>query len=87
LKDQSALLSPYITLHIPDNVEAWKIFIDDENICAFLKNEPLDKNEIISLDDNKFPKGLTPLEGSFSTSDVDSHEKTTKEDSRRNIGT
>jgi hypothetical protein len=58
------------------------IFPDDESICAFLKNEPLNKNEIISLDDNKFPKGLTPLEGSFSSSDVNNHKKTKPEDSR-----
>jgi hypothetical protein len=45
-------------------------FPNDESICAFLPNEPLKQNEIVSLEDNKFPKGLTPLEISFSSSDV-----------------
>jgi hypothetical protein len=36
--------------------------------------------EIISLEDNKFPKGLTPLESSFSSSDVGNK----KEKKRRN---
>jgi hypothetical protein len=67
-------------------VEAWQVFPIDEIICAFLKNEPLNKNEIISLDENKFPKGLTPLEGYFSTNDASNYGMTTKEDSRRNIG-
>jgi hypothetical protein len=34
------------------------------------KNEPLKKKKIISLEDDKFPKGITPLENSFSSSDV-----------------
>jgi hypothetical protein len=67
-------------------VKSWQVFPDDEGICAFIRNEPLNKNEIISLDDNKFPKRLTPLEGSFSYSDVSSHKKIEPRDSRRNIG-
>jgi hypothetical protein len=42
----------------------------DESIYAFIQNELLKKKEIISLEENKFPKGLTPLENSFSSSDV-----------------
>jgi hypothetical protein len=50
-----------------------KVFSDDESISDLLKNKCLNKNEIISLDYNKFPKGLIPFEGFFSTSDVGSH--------------
>jgi ribonuclease HI len=56
--------------HIPDNVESWKALPNDENICAFIQDEPLKPKEIISIEDNKIPKGLTPLESSFSSSDV-----------------
>jgi len=80
-----AYLSLYCP-HIPANEESWKIFPDDESIYVFLKNEPLNKNEIISLYHNKFPKGLTPLEGSFSSNDVNSYKNTEPKDSRRNIG-
>jgi hypothetical protein len=65
--------------HFPDNVESWQVFPDDESICAFLQNEPLKRKEIISLEDNKFTKGLTPLEISFSSSDV-SNKKENKEE-------
>jgi hypothetical protein len=56
--------------HLPDNVESWKVFIDDEGICAFLQNEPYKPKETISLENDKIPKGLTPLESSFSMSDA-----------------
>jgi len=71
--------------HIPDNEESWQFFLDNERICALLNNEPLNKNEIISLDDNKFPKGLTPLEGSLSSSDVNNYNKIEPEDLIRKI--
>jgi hypothetical protein len=61
--------------HIPDNIESWQVFPSDESICAFIKNEPYKPKEIISIEDNKIPKGLTPLESSFSSSDVGSKEK------------
>jgi ribonuclease HI len=48
--------------HIPDNVESWQVFPNDEGICAFIQNEPFKHKEIISMEDEKFPKGLTPLE-------------------------
>jgi hypothetical protein len=54
----------------PNNVESWQVFPDDESIYAFLQNEPIKQKEIIYLEENKFPKGLTPLERSFSSSDV-----------------
>jgi hypothetical protein len=72
--------------HFPDNIESWQVFSDDESICAFLQNEPLKKKEIISLEDNKFPKGLTPLESSFSSSDVSNQKKSIEEESKRKIG-
>jgi ribonuclease HI len=55
---------------IPDNVESWHVFQNDEGICDFIQNEPFKPKEIISMEDNKFPKCLTPLESSFSSSDV-----------------
>jgi ribonuclease HI len=72
--------------HLPNNVESWQVFPDDESICAFLQNELYKPKEIISLEDNKFPKGLTPLESSFSTSDVGSHNDKKEEESKRKIG-
>jgi hypothetical protein len=48
-------------LHIPDNVESWQVFHSDERIYAFIQNEPCKPKEIISIEDNKIPKGLTPL--------------------------
>jgi ribonuclease HI len=56
--------------HIPDNIESWQVFPSDESICAFIQNEPIKPKEIIAMEDNKIPKGLTPLESSFSLSDV-----------------
>jgi ribonuclease HI len=54
--------------HIPNNIESWHIFPSDEIICAFIQNEPYKPKEIISIEDNKILKGLTPLESSFSSS-------------------
>jgi hypothetical protein len=72
--------------HFPNNVESWQVFPDDERICAFIQNEPLKKKEIIYLEDNKFPKGLTPLESSFSSSDVGNKKNIEEEESKINIG-
>jgi len=44
--------------HIPDNVESWQVFKNNEDIYAFLQNEPLKPKEVISIEDNKFPKRL-----------------------------
>jgi hypothetical protein len=59
-------------------MESWQAFPSDEGICAFIQNEPFKPKEIISIEDDKFPKGLTPLEISFSSSDV-SNKETHKE--------
>ena len=56
--------------HILDNIESWQVFPNDEIICAFIQIEPFKPKEIISIEDNKIPKGLTPLESLFSPSDV-----------------
>jgi hypothetical protein len=62
-------------LHIPDNIESWQVFPSDESICSFIQNEPYKPKKIISMEDNKIPKGLTPMESSFSSSDVGNKEK------------
>jgi ribonuclease HI len=72
-------------LHVPDNVDAWKVFPSDERICAFIQNEPYKPKEIISMEDNKIQKGLTPLGSSFSSSDVGNKEKLKEEDSKRKV--
>jgi ribonuclease HI len=72
--------------HIPDNVESWQVFPSDEGICAFIQNEPFKPKEIISIEDEKFPKGLTPLESSFSSSDVGNKETHKEEESKRKVG-
>jgi hypothetical protein len=51
--------------HFPSNIQSYQVFVDDENTCSFLQNEPLKKKEIMSLEDDKFPKGLTPLESHY----------------------
>jgi ribonuclease HI len=60
---------------IADNIESWEVFPSDESICDFIQIEPDKPKEIISIEDNKIPKGLTPLESSFSSSDVSNKEK------------
>jgi hypothetical protein len=72
--------------HIPDNVESWQVFPNDEGICAFIQNEPFKPKEIISMEDNKFPKGLTPLESTFLSSEVGNNETRKEEESKRKVG-
>jgi hypothetical protein len=72
--------------HIPDNVESWKVFPSDEIICSFIQNEPYNPKEIISMENNKILKGLTPLESSFSSSDVRKNETHKEEESKRKVG-
>jgi hypothetical protein len=38
------------------------------------------------MEDNKIPKGLTPLESSFSLSDVGNKEKHKEDESKRKVG-
>jgi hypothetical protein len=77
-----SLYHPYIL----DNVESWQVFPSDENICAFVQNEPYKPKEIISMEDSKISKGLTPLESSFSSSDVGKKEKHKEEELKRKVG-
>jgi ribonuclease HI len=72
--------------HILNNIESWQVFPSDESICAFIQNEPYKPKEIISMEDNKIPKGLTPLESSFSLSDVGNKGKHKEEESKRKVG-
>jgi hypothetical protein len=72
--------------HIPNNIESWQVFPSDENICVFLQNEPYNPKEIISIEDNNIPKGLTPLESSFSSSDVGNKDKQKEEESKMKVG-
>jgi hypothetical protein len=60
---------------IPDNIESWKVFPNDERIFSFIQNEPFKRKGIMSIKDDKIPKGLTSLEISFSSSDVGNKEK------------
>jgi hypothetical protein len=62
-------------LHIPDNIKSWQVFPNDESICDFIQNEPFKPKDIISIEDKNIPKVLTPLECSFSSSDVGNKEK------------
>jgi hypothetical protein len=72
--------------HIPDNLESWQVFPSDESICAFIQDEPYKPKEIISIEDNKIPKGLTSLESLFSLSDVGNKEKQKEQESKRKVG-
>ena len=72
--------------HIPDNIQYFQVFPSDENICAFIQNEPYKPKEIISMEDNKIPKGLTPLESSFLSRYVGNKEKHKEEESKRKVG-
>jgi hypothetical protein len=65
-----SLYHPYIL----DNVESWQALPNNKSICAFIQDEPLKPEEIISMENNKILEGLTPLESSFSSSDVGNKE-------------
>jgi hypothetical protein len=78
--------SIFVSSSYPYNVESWKVFPSDEIICDFIQNEPYKPKEIISMEDNKILKGLTPLESSFSSSDVGKKEKNKEEESKRKVG-
>jgi ribonuclease HI len=72
--------------HIPDNVESWQVFPNDEVIYSFIQNESFKPKEIISIENDEFQKGLTPLEISFSSSDVSNKETHKEEESKRKVG-
>jgi hypothetical protein len=72
--------------HITYNVESWQGFPNDEGICSFIQNESFNPKGIISMEDDKIPKGLIPLESSFLSSDVRNKETRKEEDSKRKVG-
>jgi hypothetical protein len=72
--------------HIPNNVESLQVFPSDERICAFIQNESFNPKDIISMENNKISKGLTPLESSFSSSDVGNKEMHKEEESKTKVG-
>jgi ribonuclease HI len=69
-----SLYCPYI----PDNVESWQALPNNESNCAFIQDEPFKPEEIISIENNKIFEGLTPLEISFSLSDIGNKENRKK---------
>jgi ribonuclease HI len=50
---------------IPDNLESWQALPNNKVILYFIQDEPLKAKEIISIENNKIPKELNPLEISF----------------------
>jgi hypothetical protein len=62
------------------------VFPSDEGVCTFIQNEPFKPKEIISIEDDKFPKGLTSLESSFLSSDVSNKEIHKEDESKRKVG-
>jgi hypothetical protein len=56
------------------------------SICAFIQDEPLKPEEIISIENHEIPESLTPLESLFSLSDVGNKEKQKEEEIRREVG-
>jgi ribonuclease HI len=71
--------------YIPDNEISWKALPNDESLCAVIQNEPLKPEEIVSIENNKIPEGLTPLESSFSLSVVGNKEKQKEEELRKKV--
>jgi ribonuclease HI len=76
-----SLHHPYIS----ENEEFWKAIPNDESIGVVIQNEPLELGEMISIENNKIPKGLTPLESSFSLSVVGNEEKQEEEELQKKV--
>jgi ribonuclease HI len=75
------LLCPYI----PEKEGSWEAIPNDEIICVVIQNEPLEPKEIISIENNKIPEGLTPLDSSFSLIVVGNKEKKREEELREKV--
>jgi hypothetical protein len=87
---------------IPDNLEHWQVFEDDDQIIRFMENskeftdtqinflaDSMDL-EIINLQNNTLPKGCVPLENLFDRHDVFKGKRTNKQAEEAlefNIGT
>lgn len=52
-------------LHLLDDEESWKVFEDDKALHDFLVNKTQQSSQITNLGQNKYPKGLVPLEDTF----------------------
>jgi ribonuclease HI len=76
-----SLHRPYIS----KNEGFWKAILNDEIICVSIQNEPPELEEIISVENNKIPEGLTPLESLFSLSVVGNKEKQKEEELQRKV--
>ena len=48
--------------YIHGNVESWQALPNNDSICAFIQDEPLKPEEIISIENHEIPESLTPLE-------------------------
>jgi hypothetical protein len=71
--------------YIPGNVGSWQALPNDESIGASIQDEPFKHEEIISIENNEIPESLTPLESSFSSSDVGNKEKQKEEELRKKV--
>lgn len=91
------LYFPIVTLYRPhfiSNNESWKVFEDDDIVLYFIKDEVQETSRVINLEQNKYPKGLIPLEDTFSPNDASKVEisknffsKKIDDDEQVNIGT
>ena len=76
---------------IPDNLEHWKVFEDDDQIIRFMENsrEFTDSQlnflvdsmnlDVVNLQNNTFPKGCVPLEHLFDRHDFFKGKKPNKQ--------
>jgi hypothetical protein len=48
--------------YMSGNVESWQTLPNNHSICAFIYDEPLKPEEIISIENHEIPESLTPLE-------------------------
>jgi ribonuclease HI len=71
--------------YIHEKEGSWKAIPNDESICVVIQNEPLEPEEIISVENNEIPEGLTPLESSFSLSVVGNKEKQKEEELQKKV--
>jgi hypothetical protein len=76
-----SLHRPYIS----ENEGFWKAIPNDEIICVVIRIEPLKPEQIISVENNKIPEGLNPLESSFYLSVVGNKEKQKEEELRKKV--
>jgi hypothetical protein len=66
--------------YILGNVESWQALPNNDSVCSFIQDEPLKPEEIVSIEKNEIHESLTPLESSFSSSDVGNKERQKEEE-------